>query len=147
MQAEGLYESESQKFHDYANITHILIERSNNRIILTYEIDIDVNEPDELRKLLNFIFKRIQKLNQERQYTRYYSELLTPFKFTEATFNFHCEGDILYTDLLPLKLTDIVVPGDQAKEISAIDPAYSIDDLVADLVEKCRSKEKENNAG
>ena len=144
MQAEGLYESESQKFHAYANITHILIERSNNRIILTYEIDIDVNESDELRELLSFIFKRIQKLNQERQYTRYYSELLTPFKFTEATFNFHCEGDILYTDLLPLKLTDIVVPGDQVKEISAIDPAYSIDNLVADLVEKCRSREKEN---
>ena len=147
MQAEGLYESEAQQFHDYANITHVLIERSNNRVILTYEIDIDINKPDELRKLLSFIFQRIQKLNQERQYTRYYGDLLAPFKFTEVTFNFHCYGDILDTDLLPLKLTDIVVPGDQAKEISAIDPAYSIDNLVADLVEKCRSKEKENDAG
>ena len=146
-QAAGLYKLEVQQFHDYANITHVFIDRSNNRVILTYEIDIDINKPGELRKSLNFIFQRIQKLNQERKYARYYSELLTPFKFTEATFNFHCEGDILDTDLLPLKLTDIAVPGDQVKEISAIDPAYSIDNLVAYLVEKCRSKEKKNDAG
>ena len=147
MQTEGLYESEVRQFHDYANITHVLIERSNNRVVLTYELDVGSNKDDQLRQLMSFIFQRIQKTNQERQYTRYYSKLLAPFKSTEVTFNFHCEGDILDTDLLPLKLTDIVIPGDQAKEISAIDPAYSIDRLVPDLIQKCRSKEKENATG
>ena len=143
MQAEGLYESESQQFHDYANITHILIERGTNRIILTYEIDIDVDQSNEVRRphlsrLLKFVYERIRKLNQERQYARYYSELLAPFKFTEISFNFHYDGYILDTDLLPLKLTDIVVPGDQTKEISDIDPAYSIDKLVGDLLARCQ---------
>lgn len=143
MQEEGLYESESQQFHDYANITNILIERRNSRIIITYEIDIDVNRPNELHDFMSFIFSRIQKLNQERQYARYYSKLLEPFKFTEVTFNFHCGGDILDIDLPPLKLTDIVVvPGDQTKEISAINPAYSIDILVPDLLARCQERKK-----
>lgn len=143
MQAEGLYESESQQFHDYANITNILIERQNSRIVITYEIDIDVNRPDELRNFLNFIFSRIQKLNQERQYARYYSKILEPFKFTEVTFNFHCGSDILDIDLPPLKLTDfVVVPGDETKEISAINPAYSIDILVPDLLARCQKRKK-----
>lgn len=146
MQKAGLYDSESQQFHDYANITHISIERSNNRIVLTYEIEIDVNKPDELCKFLSFIFQRIQKLDQERQYARYYSELLAPFKFTEVTFNFHCDGNILDTNLSPLKLTDIVVPGDQTKDIADIDPAYSIDKLVKDLLARCQER-KEHESG
>lgn len=143
MQEEGLYESKSQQFHDYANITNILIERQNSRIVITYEIDIDVNRPDELRNFLCFIFCKVQKLDQERQYARYYSKLLEPFKVTEVTFNFHCGSDILDIDLPPLKLTDsVVVPGDQTKEISAINPAYSIDILVPDLLARCEERKK-----
>lgn len=142
MQAEGLYESESQEFHDYASSTNILIDRQNSRILITYNIDIDVNRPDELRDFLRCIFLRIQKLNQERQYTRYYSELLEPFKLIEVTFDFHCGSDVLETELSPLQLTDIVVPGDQAKEISAINPAYSIDKLVNDLLTRCQERKK-----
>ncbi len=142
MQKEGLYEPESQQFHDYASSTNILIDRQNNRIVLTYEIDIDVDSTDEIREKhlsdhLNRTYQRIQKLNQERQYARYYSPLLEPFKFTQVTFNFHCGSDILDIDLMPLKLTDIVIPGDQTKEIADINSAYSIDALVADLLSKC----------
>ena len=140
LQGEGFYARESQQFHDYANITHILIERATNRIVIDYEIKIDFPNEDRrssLVDLLGIVYKRIQKLNQERQYARYYSELLTPFRFTEVNFNFHCDGEVLDTDLLPLKLTDIVVPGDQTKEIPSIDPAYSIDDLVDDILARC----------
>ena len=139
---KNLYGSDSKKFHDYASSTNILIDRRNSRIVVTYNIKIDVNKPEQLRNSLNFIFKRIQKLNQERQYARYYSEFLDPFKFTEVTFNFQCGSDILDTDLLPLKLTDIVVPGDPTKEISAINPAYSLDLLVPDLITRCEKRKK-----
>ena len=142
MQAENLYEPESQQFHDYANSTHTLIDRGTNRIALSYEIDIDIDQSNEVRRLhlsscLEFIYKRIQKLNQERQYARYYSELLAPFKLTEITFNFHYDSDIIDTNLLPLKLTDIVVPGDQSKELADIDSTYSIDALITHLLSKC----------
>ena len=142
MQKEGLYESEAQQFHDYASSTNILIDRRNNRIALAYEIGIDVDSTYEastkhLSDFLCFIYQRIQKLNQERQYVRYYSPLLEPFKSTEVTFNFHCDSDILDIGLMPLQLTDIVVPGDQAKKITDIDSAYSIDALVDTLLSKC----------
>ena len=142
MRKGNLYRSKSEKFHDYASSTNILIDRQNSRIVITYNIDIDVKNPDKLHNSLSFIFERIQKLNQERQYGRYYSELLEPFKFTEVTFNFQCGSDILDTNLSPLKLTDIVVPGDKTKDISAIDPAYSIDKLVGYLLERCQERNK-----
>ena len=139
MQKKGLYSPESKIFHGYASSTHILIDRGEGRIVLTYEIDIDVSSTEEQRRehlsrFLAFAYKRILKLNQERQYARYYSELLAPFKSTEITFNFHYDGDILNTDLSPLKLTDIVVPGEQTKCIAEIDATYQIDPLVDNLL-------------
>lgn len=142
MQKEGLYKPESQQFHDYASSTDVLIDRRKNRIALAYEITIDMDSTYEvhtkrLSDFLCFIYQRIQKLNQERQYVRYYSPLLESFKSTEVSFNFHYGSDILDDlNLMPLKLTDIVVPGDQAKEIADINSAYSIDTLVADLLSK-----------
>ena len=137
-----LYDEDSKIYHDYAASTNISIQRNNGRIALTYEIDIDIKSPNEVRRphlssFLQFVYERIKKLNQERQYARYYSEFLEPFKLIEATINFHCGSDILDTELSPLQLTDLVVPGDQTKDISAIDPAYSINELVDDLLAQC----------
>ncbi len=142
MQEENLYDPESKKFHDYANSTHILIQRNNNRIILTYEIIIDIDKSDQdrercLSNFLEFVYSRIIKLNQERQYARYYSKILEAFKFTEIKFNFHCGNDILDINLMPLKLTDIIIPGEPAKQISDIDVSYSIESLVSSLLSKC----------
>lgn len=147
MQAENLYSPESKMFHAYANVTNIFIDRGNKRIVLTYEIGVDLDQPENIRrknlsKILEFAYKRIIKLNQERQYAGFYSELLTPFRFTEITFNFHCGDDILDMNLDPLKLTDIVVPGDPAKEISDIDGSYSIETLINDVLSKCPRRSK-----
>ncbi len=62
MQTTGLYEKESQLFHDYASITHTRIDRGTGRVVLTYEINIDMYQTDKLRDLLDFTFKRIRKL-------------------------------------------------------------------------------------
>lgn len=140
MQTTGLYNEESRIYHDYADITHIRIDRGTGRVVLTYEINIDVNQTDQLRDLLSFTFKRIVKLNQERQYARNYSDLLLPFKSTEVTFNFHCGSELLDSDLTPLKLTDIVVPGESTKDISNIDSAYSVDKIVEDMIARCKNR-------
>ena len=139
------YSTESRIFHQYASSTNIFIDRSAGRIVMTYEVEIDVDGPKrdrrrDLTKFLQFVYKRVLKLNQERQYARYYSILLTPFRSTEVSFNFHCGGDILDSGLAPLKLTDIVIPGDSAKDVKHIDPQYTIGRLVADLLSKCRRK-------
>ena len=60
MRKKKLYSKESEKFHDYASSTNILIDRKNGRIVITYNIDIDAKSPEKLRGLLKFIFCRIQ---------------------------------------------------------------------------------------
>lgn len=147
MQKENLFDSESKIYHAYANMTNIFIDRGNKRIVLTYEVDVDLDESENIRrrnlsKILKFIYKRIIKLNQERQYAGYYSELLAPFRFTEITFNFHCGVDILDMNLDPLELTDIVVPGDSTKEIQDINDSYSIETIIDDVLSKCPRRSK-----
>lgn len=143
MQDKELYDPNSKIYHEYASSTHILIDRKAGRIALCYEIKIDASCTDEdrqkhLSEFLSFVYMRILKLNQERQYARYYSEILSPFKLTEVTFNFHYDGDILDIGLSSLRLTDIVIPGEQTKEIVDIDDAYAVEYIVPKLVSKCQ---------
>ena len=129
--------------HEYAASTHMFIDRPMGRIVVTYEIDLkpeDTNarRQEYLTELLNFVYGRLAKLDQERQYVRYYSELLAPFKATEAKLNFHCGRQVLDVDMLPLRLRDaIVVPGTETKRIAAIDGAYAVDRLVPRLIGEC----------
>ena len=143
MQSEGLYDRDSEIFHDYASSTHIFIDRALGRIVATYEIDLRRSDTDETRRtylaeLLTLAYKRLVKLDQERQYARHYSRLLGPFRSTEAKFNFHCAGDVLDIDMLPLKLTDmVVIPGQNGVDVSTMDRAYDIEKLVSRLISEC----------
>lgn len=149
-QAEGLYAGGSRPFHDYASSTHILIDREGHRIAIAHEIQVPqgVCEPtgqSELRAVIDFIYQRIVKTNQERQYARYYSDLLAPFRRLEVTFNFHYGTGLLDMDIAPLLLTDIVVPGDDAKAISAVDPAYALESLIQRVTERCSESSANGN--
>lgn len=136
MRSEGLYDSKSMKYHEYASSTHVYIDRSSGRLALTYEIDLTAQDragdlgDDVLKGRLEYVYARIQKLNQERQYARFYSRLLRDFTSTEASFNFHHFDEVLNLDLKPLTLTDIVLPGDQARSIDEINRDYALDGLV-----------------
>ena len=74
------------------------------------------------------------KLEQERRYARFYSNVLQPFKATHIAFNFHCEGSLLPIDLPPLQLDDKIVPGEQTKDLSELNPRYMIPQLVEDVL-------------
>jgi hypothetical protein len=140
----GLYADSSKIYHEYASITNIGIDRLNQRILLTYEVDIDDDRlaRDDcstwLQNFLRFIYARIIKLDQERRYTRYYSDVLLPFKATQITFNFHCKSTMLPIDLKPLLLDDKVVPGEQSKGLQEIDHRYKIDELVNTVLSAAR---------
>lgn len=132
----GLYAEDSKIYHEYASVTNVGIDRRNQRILLTYEINIDDDTlaRDDcstwLQNLLLFIYKRVVKLDQERRYTRFYSDVLLPFKATQITFNFHCKSTLLPIELQSLLLDDKVIPGEQSKGLQEIDSRYKIDDLV-----------------
>ena len=146
MQKEGLYESDSAPYHAYASDVHVLIESdTRRRIVLAYEIDL--NTPDAfdslselIRERLEFAYRRIQKLNQERPYTRFYSDILRTFDSTEASFNFHHSSGFVDVSLDPLRLTDIVLPGDPPKKIADFDGSYALDVLVPRLVSALQAR-------
>ncbi|MDR1896190.1 MAG: 3',5'-cyclic nucleotide phosphodiesterase [Prevotellaceae bacterium] len=98
------YIVDSKIFHQYAEQVNVQIDRGGNRIVLTYHIELNDKKSKSidwkiLKTFLGFIYKRIIKLNEERLYAKYYSELLSPFKRTEVIFKFYankipCDIDI-----------------------------------------------------
>ncbi len=143
MQRQHKYSSDSQIFHKYAKITNVSIDRGNERIALTYNIDVDIDEhsslsnekEEELRELLDFTYKRIIKLNQERQYTKHYCDFLSPFKKTTVAFNFWIDGQHNDLGLVQVSLTDLVVPGDTHKGFYEYDRSYELKNIVEKIRE------------
>ena len=144
MRNEGLYgDAASEIYHEYASSTHIFIDRAIGRVAIDYEIDLRRKKNDDerrvrLTRILGFVYERLMKLDQERQYARYYSRLLSPFRSTEAKFNFHCGEQVLDVEMSPLKLADaVVMPGGATRQVSAIDGEYAVESLVPRLLEQC----------
>ena len=148
MQKYHQYSPESEIFHQYSTITEVIIDRGNQRIALTYDIDINTNgskrisneDEAKLRELLAFIYKRICKLNQERKYAKHYCELLSPFKETAVAFNFsidHRPYDLDFPRSVPL--TDLVVPGDKEKEFPEYHGEFEVDKVIERIRNKLQS--------
>ena len=80
------YSPDSEIYHRYASATHVTIDKASKRIALTYYLGVTKGEDGEienegkLRDLLIFVFNRIQKLDEERQFTRHYTPLLDDFR-------------------------------------------------------------------
>lgn len=139
LREKGLYSGDSTIFHEYASITNVFIDRGTERVLLTYEIEVEPCEKDlawsdRLRIIMEFVYTRVLKLDQERRYARYYSNLLNPFKATWVKFNFHCGGQVIDPCPVPLKLDDKVTPGDPVKAIPDFDASYNIDTLITKIV-------------
>lgn len=89
-------------YHKYASVTHIFIDKGNGRIALTYNIEIPINQVT-FTELLNFIYKRIVKLDAERRYCKYYAPSLEKLKRTEATINIYHKGE----DIIDMPLIEL----------------------------------------
>jgi len=155
MISQDAYSSDSMSYHKYANCSSVNIDRKNGRICLTYHIKIGDNANNgvsslkELETLLPFIYKRIEKLNQERQYARYYCFLLEPFKEVSATFNFWHDGREIMCDLDPITFSDLVVPGDPQKSVVERNSKYKEAGLIgrlSDEIQKMRDQNSEDQS-
>ena len=81
---------ESGIHHEYAKSINVHIDRNDGRIVLGYDISV---APDDFESKIGFIFKRIVKLDNERRYVKYYSDILSPFKETQVTIDFWGQGN------------------------------------------------------
>ncbi|MES2661170.1 MAG: hypothetical protein V4689_21295 [Verrucomicrobiota bacterium] len=142
----GGYSAESIVYHEYAKATHVTIDKSSRRIALTYYINVERGEDGEisdepkLRKLIEFIFHRIQKLDEERQYTRHYTGFLDSFKETSIAMNFSVNGSMTSIGLSELVITDLKIPGAMRPRIAEINSAYDVDRIVNALKSEITEK-------
>lgn len=141
MQGIG-YDDVSARFHQYAQSTRVFIDRGNNRIALTYHIDIpEANggqmlpkDEQDLRDFLEFIYSRVHKLDQERRYASHYSKHLAPFRRTTVVFNFWHDGTPQDMGIGEVELSDLVVPGDEGSpQIHTVAEGYTIHALIEAL--------------
>ncbi len=136
------YTLDSDIFHKYARAVNIDIDRGGERIALTYNIDVGLGprngipreEENRLRELLEFTYKRITKLNQERRYARHYCDLLGPFKKVTVTFNFWANEQPLCVELP--EINDLVVPGDREFQLEEYHSDYELRNLLRKLREQ-----------
>jgi len=150
------YDEDSEIFHAYAGLTEIFIDKGNGRIAITYNINLssnknglcfligndkDCSDSISIKDMLEYIFTRVMKLDQERKYNSHYCEWLSGFNVTSISFDFWYKDDQVNIGLLPLTISDLVIPGDTYKNISDIDSSYSI----SDIVDKLNANLKINN--
>lgn len=142
---KGTYEKDSMIFHKYARITEIRIDRPMGRISITNTINVSEDfsenllEQKDITDLINFSFYRAIKLDQERRYTKYYSEILQAFKYVTLLYNFEKKYIPLDINIEPIVFEDkypipginfIKNPKDADKEIEENYPNFKIGGII-----------------
>lgn len=123
------YNEKNRIYHRYADCVSVSVDRERGRFALTYNMTVEQTEPGmkALEELLDFSYKRLLKLDQERRYTKFYCPVLSPFIASSATYRFWVGDDDYDLQLPALHIDDKIVPGDQAKTIPEMNPAYAPD--------------------
>ena len=137
------YKTKSEIFHKYAKCKYVFIDKGNDRIALTYRLKLttkngklsstDINETKEL---LEYIYMRILKVNQERLYNKFYCNILTAFKILSVSIEFEIDGKPIDLNLKDLIITDLQVPGEKHKLITEYDKSYEVSKIISALKKK-----------
>jgi len=141
------YTDASRIYHDYANSVSTYIDHGNNRIALTYTLNIRVTQKNKMYKsdekklieLLPYIYCRIDKLNGERRYAIYHSNIINKFNRTTVTFIFrknHEDIEDLNGISKNIEINDLVIPGGRTGEFLNFHNEYKPEDLIEKIKQK-----------
>ena len=132
----GAVDAHGQVYHDYARITSTNVDRSEQRIIASYEIQLDGDSMTvtsaRLRDLLEHVGSRIVKLDRERRYAASYSAQLAVFNRTEMTMNIWPIRNPPVT-VGPIEISDKAVLDQPETRLGDIDPRYHVPSLIKRL--------------
>lgn len=140
------YQLENEIFHTYGQTIEVFIDREGERIVLTYNIDIDTEKEnvESFKKLLLFIYKRIIKLDEERRYAKHYCDILVPFKKTSIQFNFAKNGIPVNLDIGKIEIHDrFPIPGEEEPDLESFQRNFTelnIDILLSSLFKEEATK-------
>jgi hypothetical protein len=140
----GAFSKESTIYHEYADSIELYIDPLNERISLSYGIELSSIEGDCLtneqaktvQDLLQLIYIRIVKLDEERKYARYYSTFLENIKMTQIKIDFLLNGDSIGFKRKEFTLNDLTIPGENENhDLSFVEgnSDLKLDKLIKDL--------------
>ena len=136
---KGLIPVDSLVFHKYASVSEYHIDKGEGRIVLIYNIDYPMSDIS-LKELMEFVYKRILKLDAERRYCKYYALSLQRFMCTEASIKFTVNGDICDFDIPKISLEDKYnLVDDGIEDLIRKLPALKIDEIESKLLNSLKS--------
>ncbi len=101
MLRHGLYTPDSLPYHEYSAATDITIDKGNDRIAVTYQLQIDSqagleDEIQRTKRLLQFACDRLAKMDLERRYARFHCvKPLVRFRQISACLIMQLDGEFL----------------------------------------------------
>lgn len=142
------FPKDAEIHHKYSEISKVFIDRDakNARIALSYHIYMKVDEngiienKKDVKELLEYIYKRIIKLNAERIFTKHYCEYLSPFKETTAAFFFYINKEVVELGLPNITLTDLILPSQVKQNIEKHNSDYQINNIFKIIQKRYRPK-------
>ncbi len=140
---KGLIQEDSLLYHIYASITEVVVDKGDNRVILTYNIDYPI-KGFSLSELLKFVYMRILKMDMERRYCKYYAPTLSSLIRTEASINFIINGDPCDFDIPNICLEDkYSLVEESIEDLLASKPQLKIESIENKLQEIVNQKNEE----
>ena len=137
-----LYGAENIDFHRYADATHVIIDRANGRVALNYTIDFSDEgfgngdeRKENLKRLVELIFKRVLKLEKERVFARHYAPDWLAFHETSVVFAIERHHERV-CDLQPISLNDFNLRDSDPGKLASIDPGYDVEQIIAEVCGK-----------
>lgn len=138
----GGYKAESHIFHHYASAVDYLV--TTDKLALTLNINVklgstgvEVGAGVHLSPFLEFCYKRVSKVDEERRYCKHYCSLLSYLRETSAWFSFWLDGEEIVPGIDPIVLTDLMIPGEHPKNIVEIDSRYDPASLSSAIASLC----------
>jgi hypothetical protein len=93
------------------------------------------------------MYQRVVKLDQERKYTKFYCDWLSPFLSTSASFRFEVDIEDYDLGLPSIELNDKVVPGEVCRSVIDRYADYHPDRIVEKLRAIMGTEEADGSEG
>lgn len=147
----NIYNKNSKIFHRYSQAYQSVISVKNNKLAITYNIILNLNDSNDLiidqdiglEIFLEFIYERLIKIDDERKYCRYYCSWLEPIKEISVVFNFWYKDERIECGLLPIVFSDKIVPGETKRIFEKSFPAYTYLNINEILIKQISSLSSE----
>jgi hypothetical protein len=140
----NIYKKNSKIFHRYSQAYKSIISSKDNRIAISYNIFLRMNNQNtlvvdqdiELKIFLEFIYERLIKIDDERKYCRYYCPWLESMKEISVIFNFWYKDERIECGLSPIIFSDKIIPGESNRIFEKSFPDYTYSKIIEILIKQ-----------